>query len=133
MSMTDHTDAARDLAGFRTQLLRRQAELLQSLTVHQQGGSRVEHAHDLLAPERDGPDAASDADRLVDLRLTDQERRELADIGAALQRLALGRFGRCADCDQAIAPERLHAQPQALRCLACEARREAAHPGGSVR
>jgi DnaK suppressor protein len=149
MSMNDLTDAAsdrpapdrpasspeawRDLASLRTQLLRRQAELLQSLTLHQQGGSRVEHAHDLLAPEGDALDAASDADRLVDLHQTDQTRRELADIGAALQRLAQGRFGRCTDCGQAISPQRLNAQPQALRCLACEARREAAPPGGSAR
>jgi RNA polymerase-binding transcription factor DksA len=49
---------------------------------------------------------------------------ELAQVDAALERLDAGRYGRCRDCAEPIAPERLLAQPWAARCLACQARHE---------
>jgi DnaK suppressor protein len=50
---------------------------------------------------------------------------------AALARLDAGDYGTCADCAEAIPPQRLDAQPFAIRCIACQARRERAaglHP-----
>jgi RNA polymerase-binding protein DksA len=52
-----------------------------------------------------------------------QEQRdidELAQVESALQRLAAGSYGNCADCGDAIAPERLRVQPAAQRCAACQ-------------
>jgi len=49
-------------------------------------------------------------------------------IDRALARLAAGRYGRCVRCDGRIAERRLHAVPFAMRCQACEARRERGQP-----
>ena len=51
---------------------------------------------------------------------------ELAKIDAALRRLDDGTFGDCLDCDEAIAPARLEANPTAARCVGCEEAREGA-------
>lgn len=44
---------------------------------------------------------------------------ELQQIDAALQRMAQGTYGVCIDCGEAIAPQRLHALPFAVRCIDC--------------
>jgi RNA polymerase-binding transcription factor DksA len=57
--------------------------------------------------------------RLI-LRRTVAERRALAEIEAALARLAGGRYGRCEQCGAAIAVSRLAEAPQARYCPACD-------------
>jgi DnaK suppressor protein len=47
---------------------------------------------------------------------------ELKRIGAALQRLAEGRYTRCAVCGEDIEPQRLEAVPYTDRCIACAER-----------
>lgn len=46
---------------------------------------------------------------------------ELQAIDTALQNIDAGRYGICADCEEAIAPARLEALPFALRCIKCQA------------
>ncbi|OUZ10987.1 hypothetical protein BHE97_06030 [Aeromicrobium sp. PE09-221] len=46
----------------------------------------------------------------------------LAEIDAALSRLGKGDYGRCEDCGEPIAHERLRAQPAARRCIGCATR-----------
>src|SRR5262245_21264246 len=53
------------------------------------------------------------------------ERVRLADIEAALRRLARGRYGLCEGCGRPIPPDRLHAVPWTPRCLDCAGRPEA--------
>jgi|SRR5450432_1433279 len=48
------------------------------------------------------------------------ERLALAEIEAALGRLAAGRFGWCQQCGAAITTERLAEIPQARYCPACD-------------
>jgi RNA polymerase-binding transcription factor DksA len=62
-------------------------------------------------------DAAEDADALRDLA-------ELRDIEAARQRAIEGRYGICTDCGADIGFERLHAEPEAARCIECQRRHE---------
>jgi DnaK suppressor protein len=50
-------------------------------------------------------------------------RQHLADVDAALARLADGRYGICVSCGAAIAPDRLAARPAAATCIACATRR----------
>lgn len=73
-------------------------------------------------------DRKDQADVTIQARVDDAEFRrdltELAEVEAALQRLDGGRFGWCQDCGEAIAAERLAAQPWAARCLACQTRHE---------
>lgn len=91
--------------------------------VARQPQGRAEHAREVLL--QDGDDAPQrDADREVDLARSDADLRELGAVSAALARLHEPGFGRCTDCGEAIAFDRLRIEPWALRCVACEARRE---------
>lgn len=55
-----------------------------------------------------------------------RRRRELQlrRIEPALRRLESGDYGRCADCDEAIAPARLEFDPTCTTCIACAEGRE---------
>jgi len=103
----------------------RQEELRRQLAVHQEGRTRVEHARDVLAQDYD--DAPQRAmDREVDQALTEFDTQELGAIGRALQRVHDDDFGLCIDCGGEIPFDRLKIEPQALRCVTCESRRESA-------
>ncbi len=52
-------------------------------------------------------------------RLTDRERRELAEIDAALRRIERGTYGTCEHCGGAIGHQRLRAMPEARLCVSC--------------
>jgi RNA polymerase-binding transcription factor DksA len=54
------------------------------------------------------------------LHQTVAERRALADIEAALARLAIGRFGWCEQCGGVIATTRLTETPQVRYCAVCD-------------
>jgi RNA polymerase-binding transcription factor DksA len=58
------------------------------------------------------------------------ERQALAEIEAALDRIAGGQYGRCEQCHRPISAGLLTAQPEARFCSACS--RHSAHlvPGG---
>ena len=57
----------------------------------------------------------------------ERELRELALIEAARARAAEGGYGLCADYGEPIPFDRLQANPTALRCAACQGRREKLH------
>jgi DnaK suppressor protein len=114
-------------AGQRAQLKEllelRQHELDQRLARDVGPQGRAAHARDVL--QQDGDDAPQrSSDREIDLARNDAELRELGAISQALQRLEGADFGLCADCGEPIAFDRLKAEPWALRCVACESRRE---------
>lgn len=108
-----------------SELRSRQRELDRQLAEHQGGLSRVEHARERLQEDSDDI-SHREADREMDMALNDREVAELGAVSAALRRLAEGGYGVCADCEEAIAFDRLKAEPWALRCIACETRRERA-------
>jgi RNA polymerase-binding transcription factor len=66
----------------------------------------------------------------VDLTLLQMQAENLGRIDAALVRLEAGTYGRCFECDRDIAGRRLRALPFAVRCQACQQRRE--HAQGHV-
>lgn len=70
-------------------------------------------------------DVASDLYARELALFTDLSLREaVADIDAALMRLANGTYGTCVDCGTEIPAERLEVRPQATRCLGCQIREE---------
>jgi DnaK suppressor protein len=75
-------------------------------------GSNADDEHDpegaTIAFERSQLDA-----------LVRQAREQLAEIDAAEDRLAQGRYGLCETCGQPIALGRLEARPTARTCIAC--------------
>lgn len=93
---------------------------------------RLERLTELSLAYHDAREAAADAGSGRDVRLAAQRRAgatlrravaarlALAEIEAALARLAAGRFGWCEQCGAAIATARLAETPQARYCTACE-------------
>jgi RNA polymerase-binding protein DksA len=55
-----------------------------------------------------------------DLALRDRAERALADVDAAIARLAEGTYGACTGCGRPISPERLEALPWAAHCIDCQ-------------
>jgi DnaK suppressor protein len=51
--------------------------------------------------------------------LLEAAREQAAAVGAALRRLAEGRYGVCDRCGQPIGAERLAARPSAVTCMRC--------------
>ncbi len=120
--MTTHLTAGQR-ALLEAALVQRQHQLDRRLAEHNEGLSRVEHARDVL--QQDVREAAQrEEEREVDMALSDMEQRELGEVSAALRRLQTEAFGRCTDCDAEIPFDRLKVEPWALRCVACEGRRE---------
>ncbi len=68
----------------------------------------------------------SDADIQGDIALSLLQMRAeaLARIDEALVRLDAGKYGSCFECEGEISERRLRAVPFAVRCQACEERRE---------
>ena len=101
----------------------RMHELDRRVALRSGGASRSEEAHEIL--QQDGDDAPQrDADREVALARADRDVEELGIVSSALGRIHEADFGQCADCGAAIPFDRLKLEPWALRCVACEDRRE---------
>ncbi len=75
--------------------------------------------------------AQSEHEQFTLARLTEAQRREIAQVDAALARVDAGEYGICRDCGQEIDPRRLEALPYAVLCTECAALRERA-PGPVV-
>lgn len=114
--------------GVRLDLQRRRRALLET-------ARRADAERDGLRTSERIPEFEEEArtDREADTlaRLGEAQRRELAQIDAALGRLDAGAYGTCADCAQPIDPRRLKALPYALVCAECAAGRERAPGTGS--
>ncbi|NLJ56927.1 MAG: hypothetical protein GX334_07780 [Firmicutes bacterium] len=63
-------------------------------------------------------------ERSKDLALHEKRLETLAQVEAALERIARGDYGRCQICGQEIAPERLETVPYTPHCLPCQQTRE---------
>jgi len=97
--------------------------LRRELAMHQEGDSRVEHAADVLGQDNDdAPQRASE--REFDQARSEQLLSDLAAIDAALDRIGRNAYGGCLECGAPIGFARLSAEPWALRCIACQSRRE---------
>lgn len=75
----------------------------------------------------DGLAGSDDALSEVTAALMRAARAALADIDAALFRLAIDRFGVCQHCGRIIPDERLQAIPMASLCLRCQLSKESAN------
>jgi RNA polymerase-binding transcription factor DksA len=55
--------------------------------------------------------------------LAEKAARELAEVDAALGRIAAGRYGTCVSCGGPLGLQRLRAIPEARFCLGCSGQR----------
>jgi len=60
------------------------------------------------------------SERAIEFALNEHELVELQAIEDALKRIEEGVYGLCLTCGVPIPHERLHAAPQALRCVGCQ-------------
>jgi DnaK suppressor protein len=114
---------------FAQQLRQMRIDVLAQLR-EQRGGaiSRAEAAAE--AREQQSDDwAKADAERDLSIALEERESAELVAIDEALKRVADGSFGLCLDCGVDIGTARLHANPTAMRCVACQEKLEKAQGG----
>lgn len=100
----------------------RAAQLRQEIAAVQQRSG--ERASTQVADAKD--DAEVEARTVVADAEVERDLAELRDIDAARQRIQDGGYGTCLDCGNDIDPRRLLAQPETLRCLACQALAEGA-------
>lgn len=80
--------------------------------------SRDSNADDEHDPE--GHTIAFERSQVTSLSRRLEQR--LAEVDAALARLAAGTYGVCTRCGEPIAPARLEARPAARECIVCASR-----------
>ncbi|MFO1314612.1 MAG: TraR/DksA family transcriptional regulator [Burkholderiales bacterium] len=69
--------------------------------------------------------AVADLETALDVAEVSRDAGELAEVEAALARVADGTYGTCVECGEPIPYARLAVSPSAPRCIACQARLEA--------
>jgi len=67
--------------------------------------------------------ASAESDRSFELRIRDRERKLLAKINEAIERIDEGTYGIC-ECGEDISDKRLEARPVTTLCIACKTRQE---------
>jgi DnaK suppressor protein len=68
--------------------------------------------------------ATLESDRNFTLRIRDRERKLIAKIKNALDRLENGVFGVCEECGEDISDKRLRARPVTTLCINCKKKQE---------
>ena len=74
--------------------------------------------------------AVADLETALDVAEVSRDAGELREVEAALLRMKDGSYGECVDCGNNIPFARLHANPSASRCIACQERVEASQRRG---
>jgi RNA polymerase-binding transcription factor len=113
------TDAVRS-AELRNMLTERRRQLQDEVQSRIRDG-RTDRPNDV----RDDVEVSdADAQGDIELALLHMRAETLKRIEEALVRLDAGKYGSCFECDSEIAERRLRALPFAVRCQACQKRRE---------
>jgi DnaK suppressor protein len=115
-------------------LLSRQVRLREEIRQALAASGEARHRELAGAVHDAADDSVADLLADVDLKSIDRDARELAAVGAALERIRLGQYGACLDCGESIGYARMTAQPTAARCIECEQRHDRgyAHEQGST-
>ena len=100
------------LLNWKTEILRESRETLQNLQDENQN-------HPDLADR-----ASSETDRAIELRARDRQRKLIAKIDAALQRIDDGTYGYCEETGEPISLRRLDARPIATLSVEAQERHE---------
>ncbi len=68
--------------------------------------------------------ASAESDRNFELRIRDRERKLLAKVKEALDRIENDEYGVCDGCGDDIGSARLEARPVTTLCIACKTKQE---------
>lgn len=105
-----------DLEVIKQNLLRQRAQLVGQVNENQNQTFNFDREN-----MQDPVDVAvSDRDQTILLSISESERTLLDQVDAALQRLELGGYGECVNCQQQIGEPRLRAVPYARYCINCQ-------------
>jgi DnaK suppressor protein len=116
--------STRITAPFQKQLLAQRAGLIEQLVTLRGGAvGRAEASAEHFSRAEDS-DAQVNSARDLEFALDDHESAEIRLIDAALERIKSGSYGVCLDCGEDIPAARLHAAPEAPRCIACQEKLE---------
>ena len=84
--------------------------------------------HDMTDHTDNYPDptdrASAESDRNFELRIRDRERKLLAKIKSAIERIDEGNYGICEECGDDISDKRLEARPVTTLCIECKTAQE---------
>jgi DnaK suppressor protein len=119
-------DAA-EIEQFGAKLRVLRSEVAAAVEARLHGGHGVDRKSEAGLPRRaedTDDDAAAEAQRSMDIAQLSHTTAELAEIDAALARIADGSYGWCVDCGGPIGRPRLLVQPMAVRCAPCQSRLE---------
>ena len=110
---------------FKKQLLAQRASLLAHRS-SLRGGSvgRAEPSAEHLGRNAELDNGQISSARDLELALDDRETTEIRLVNAALARIDAGSYGLCTDCGVEIPLARLHAAPEAARCIHCQEKLE---------
>jgi len=75
----------------------------------------------------DGDFAAASAESAIDSAILEQQRKELAEIDLALDKISKGTYGVCEMCEEPIGIERLKVKNFARYCMPCREITEKEH------
>ena len=104
---------------FRTKLLSWKDEILK------EAKDTLQHLQDENQNHPDLADrASSETDRAIELRARDRQRKLIAKIEAAIQRIDEGSYGYCEETGEPIALKRLEARPIATLSVEAQERHE---------
>lgn len=110
----------KELQKFKERLLKRISELLKDIGEYRAGIKEIEEGR-----SADWVDKVSDEAPLKVLEsLSGIQRKELAQIEKALERIEDGSYGRCMSCGEEISHKRLRALPFAVHCVECQKSQE---------
>ena len=74
---------------------------------------------------KDEADVASEIIRSeIELALSNSNRRQIFALQQALQRVKIGSFGICDECEEPISEKRLSARPETTLCIKCQEERD---------
>ena len=94
--------------------------------IRQQRGGQIGRAEAAAAHfgQPEDPRAQLASERELAFALDEHETAHLAAVEAALARIEAGTYGECTDCGAHITAARLHATPEAARCVHCQEKAE---------
>lgn len=100
------------LVAWKEEILRETRETLQNLQSESQNHADIADR------------ASSETDRAIELRARDRQRKLIAKIDAALQRIDDGTYGYCEETGESISLKRLDARPIATLSIEAQERHE---------
>jgi DnaK suppressor protein len=115
-----------NLTSYREKLLALRASLLGDVN-QMEDDSLKDHAKTTSIPTDREELGSDDADQELTLTLLGSDEDILDQIGAAIQRIEDGKYGRCEQCGEQIPKSRLDAIPYAADCVRCASQQEDGH------